>query len=251
MKTSFIEKAPADPAQRLHSIEHCTPWSGDKRRVCLDSTVLNPHTIAVPMRVLTTHMVQAQIPAGTKYFFSSDCAQAFSIVEVEEQSCQFLTFPALGGWYHYTRMPFDPMNALAYFDQLMMEVIDDSLRNCALHHVDDVLGFATDMDSFLSNFIRILERLNEFKTPLKASKTHVGVMETRFVGRVLRDGTVYASPESLEGVLPESLCSALVGGCGEVDCEFCAKFGDFITTIHCSHRKHAVCLVGGCAWAGA
>jgi hypothetical protein len=78
-------------------------------------------------------------------------------MEVEEQSRQFFTFPMLGGWYRYTRMPFGPMNALAYFDQLMMEVIDDSLWDCALHHVDNVLGFASDMDSFLSNFVRILE----------------------------------------------------------------------------------------------
>jgi hypothetical protein len=157
VKTNFMEKAPADPAQRLHPIEHCTPWSGDKCCACLDSTVLNPHTIAVLMQVLTTHMVQARIPAGTKYFFSSDCVQAFYIVEVEEQLRQYLTFPALGGWYHYTRMPFGPMNTPAYFDQLMMEVIYDLLQDCALHHVDNVLGFASDMDSFLSNFIHILE----------------------------------------------------------------------------------------------
>ncbi len=114
--------------------------------------MLNPHTVAVPMQVLTTHMVQARIPAGTKYFFSSDCAQAFYIVEVEESSHQFLTFPALGGWYCYTCMPFGLMNAPAYFDQLMMEVMDDSLRDCALHHVDDVLGFGSDMDLFHSYF---------------------------------------------------------------------------------------------------
>jgi hypothetical protein len=206
LKTGFMEKAPADPAQRLHPIKHCTPWSGNKRCACLDSTVLSPHTVAVPMQVLTTHMVQARIPAGTKYFFSSDCAQAFYIVEVEESSHQFLTFPALGGWYRYTRMPFGPMNAPAYFDQLMMEVIDDSLRDCALHHVDDVLGFGSDMDVFQSNFVRILERLDEFEMPLKASKTRVGVTETWFVGRVLKDGAVYASPESLDGVLNVASC---------------------------------------------
>ncbi len=37
--------------------------------------------------------------------------------------------------------------------------------------------------------------------PLKASKTAIGVTETEFVGRVLRDGAVYPHPSSLEGVL--------------------------------------------------
>jgi hypothetical protein len=84
--------------------------------------------------------------------------------------------------------------------------------------------------------------------PLKASKTCVGVTETCFVGRVLKDGAVYASPESLEGVLNAALCKnpraahSLVGVVRWI-VKFCTKFSDFITTVHCSHRKRSVCLV--------
>lgn len=94
------------------------------------------------MSVLTTQNVQARVPFGTKYYFSSNLEKAFSAVEVVEDSRLFLTYPALKEWYHCKRMPFGPMNAPAYFTQLMQQVLDHNYSDCAIHHVDDLLGFA-------------------------------------------------------------------------------------------------------------
>ena len=51
------------------------------------------------MSVLTTQNVQARVPFGTKYYFSSNLEKAFSTVEVVEDSRLFLTYPALKEWY--------------------------------------------------------------------------------------------------------------------------------------------------------
>ncbi len=122
-------------------------------------------------------------------------------MEVDEDSRQYLTFPASGRWYRYTRMPFDPKNAPAYFDAAMFQALGMDFDDCALTHVDNILGFGSEMDGFLNRMVALLQRLDAYQVPLKASKTAIGVTETEFVGRVLRDGAVYPHPSSLEGVL--------------------------------------------------
>ncbi len=153
LRRGHIEHAPNDPALRTHPINHCAPWSGGKRRVCADTTALNPWTQSMRMRVLTTQHVQAWIPAGTRYYLKTDAASAFYTVEVDEDSQQYLTFPASGGWYRYTRMPFSPKNAPAYFDAAMLQALGMDFNNCALTHVDDILGFGSEMDGFLDRMV--------------------------------------------------------------------------------------------------
>ncbi len=201
LRRGYIERAPNDPALRTHPIDHCVPWSGGKRCVCADTTALNPWTQSMRMRVLTTQHVQAQIPAGTRYYLKTDAASAFYTVEVDEDNRQYLTFPASRGWYRYTWMPFGPKNAPAYFDAAMLQALGMDFDDCALTHIDDILGFGSKMDGFLDRMVALLQRLDVYQVPLKASKTAIGVTETEFVGRVLRDGAVYPHPSSLEGVL--------------------------------------------------
>jgi hypothetical protein len=98
-------------------------------------------------------------------------------------------------------MPFGPKNAPAYFDAAMLQALGMDFDDCALTHVNDILGFGSEMDGFLDRMVALLQRLDAFQVPLKAAKTAIGVTETEFVGRVLRNGAVYPHPSSLEGVL--------------------------------------------------
>jgi hypothetical protein len=86
LQRNFIEQAPKDPTLRRHPVDHCAPISGDKRRPCADTTALNPWTVPVRMRVLTTQLVQSKIPSGTRLYMSTDAKDAFYTVEIEESS---------------------------------------------------------------------------------------------------------------------------------------------------------------------
>jgi len=115
---------------------------GDKRKPCLDSTVLNPHTTACsdecayyPERAGTHTFwdeVLLLVRLGEGFLY---CRGGGGLAPVPDVS-------SLEEWYRYKRMRFGPMNAPAYFTQLMQQVLDHNYSDCAIHHVDDLLGFA-------------------------------------------------------------------------------------------------------------
>ena len=77
------------------------------------------------------------------------------------------------------------MNAPAFFQLVVAEMLSDLLCNCCLVYIDDIVVFGEDPDAFMANLRAVLQRLRTHRFVLRPDKCHLGLQTVEYLGHIV------------------------------------------------------------------
>lgn len=104
-------------------------------------------------------------------------------MEVEGADKDKTAFGTKSGLYRFVRMPFGISNAPGTFQRPMDAVLPGLLWVCALVYLDDVVVFSHgSVERHVVDVAAVLERLDQARMTLKASKCTFGAYSVDYLG---------------------------------------------------------------------
>jgi hypothetical protein len=97
-------------------------------------------------------------------------------------------------------MSFGLTNALATFQALMNDVLQDFIRVFVLVFFDDILIFSDSWSSHLQHVRMVLKHLQEHGLAIKRSKCSFGATSVQYLGHVISDQGVAMDTDKVEAV---------------------------------------------------
>ena len=122
---------------------------------------------------LTSADEALRIIAQWKHIIVSDLKSAFFQIEVTKDSIKWLgTVTPYKGIRVYTRAAMGLRNSSEYLDEILARVLGDLIaRQIVVKIADDLIIGGNTVDELLSNYIEVLQRLQENNLCLAANKT--------------------------------------------------------------------------------
>ena len=94
---------------------------------------------------------------GAKYFTTLDLHAGYHHIPLDESSIPKMAFNSPFSKYKYVKVPFGLAQALAYFQELMTEILKDF--NFAIAYLDDIIIFSKMTEEHLSHIRQVFEKL--------------------------------------------------------------------------------------------
>lgn len=138
------------------------------------------------------------VMAGGKKFSKLDISQAYSQVQLDEESAKCTTVNTHQGLYMYRRLPFGVASAPAIFQQLM----DCTLQGIpnAICFIDDILVTGANDEDHMKNLEAVLKRLHEKGFKLKKSKCAFMQDSVEYLGHKIDAEGLHALPQKQKAV---------------------------------------------------
>ena len=166
---------------------------------------LNKFIKPLPTKLTSTDET-LRITAQWKYIIVSDLKSAFFQIEVKEESIKWLgTVSPYKGIRVYTRAAMGLRNSSEYLDEILTRVLGDLIsRQIVVKIADDLIIGANTVDELLSNYIEVLQHLQENNLSLAAGKTLICPRSLNLLGWVWKEGTLEIDPHKIN---PLKTCS--------------------------------------------
>ena len=124
-------------------------------RLCVDYRKLNGITRQTPFYMLRIDEVLEGV--GQASFISKlDMTKGYYEIPVRQQDIQKTSFICHRGHYEFCRMPFGVKNAPAVFQQLMQQVLHDTLTFATAYMDDVIIYFNGKRDTYIHIYINLL-----------------------------------------------------------------------------------------------
>ena len=157
-----------------------TPGEPPRHRMCIDFKKLNElqpevHHVdsetggsisLVPLPKIDEMYGRLQ---GAKIFTTLDLRGGYYHIGLSENSKAKTAFITPFGKYQFEALPFGPVQALAYFQQLISMVIQ-GCSDFAMAYLDDIIIFSKNEAGYLEHITSIFQKLKEAGLKLKESK---------------------------------------------------------------------------------
>ena len=179
-------------------------------RLCVDYCKLNGITRQTPFYMPRIDEVLEGV--GQASFISKlDLTKGYYQIPVRQQDIQKTSFICHRRRYEFCRMPFGVKKAPAVFQQLMQQVLHDTLT-FATANMDDVIIYSKIWDEHLTHITAVLDRLREANLTVNPTKCIWGGRTMTFLGHQVGDGMMtlpehrvkvlanYRKPETKKGL---------------------------------------------------
>ncbi|KAK4468996.1 hypothetical protein MN116_000138 [Schistosoma mekongi] len=117
---------------------------------------------------------------GGRYFAKLDLSDAYSQVEVDDDSKPYLTINTHRGLYQYNRLPFGVKPAPAIFQQLMDIMISN--LDCVAAYLDDIIVVGSSKDELLFRLDKVLTRISQSGFQLQKQKCEFFLQSVKYLG---------------------------------------------------------------------
>jgi hypothetical protein len=104
------------------------------------------------------------------------------------------------GLYEYLVMPFGLTNVLASFQQWMNKVLSDYLDVFCITYLNDILIYSDNLEQYRQHIRRILERVEEVRLMLKASKCEFHTDRMEYLGYIISPTGMSMDPEKVRAM---------------------------------------------------
>jgi hypothetical protein len=203
----IIVDSNANRYSQIHMVKKKTdpskPDAPPEYRMCIDYRSLND--CGELPRFPIPHIAQMHQRLGqkrAKFFGVSDFTSGYHQAPVSAATQRFTAFITSDGIYEFTRVPFGPKGAPAYFQERMaLEVLRSLIYNICEVYLDDVIIYAQSEDEFITNLNTVFGRFREKGLTLKPSKCRFGMQEVEYVGRVISSSGISMSKNKIRCVL--------------------------------------------------
>lgn len=177
-----------DPPTVCNSVLVC---QNGKWRVCQDFTWLNKFTKPnhFPLPLISSFK---EIFVNNRYFAKLDLVKGFHQMKLDPASQKLTSFYGNNNMvYQYLYVPFGLMNAPAYFQAAITQILGDSFGRNSFCYIDDILIFAKTPEEFLEACREVLDKLDKGGATLSSMKCCFGSSEIEYLGHIF-DGTKYS-----------------------------------------------------------
>lgn len=136
--------------------------------------------------------------AGGQKFTKLDLSQAYSQLELDEDSEEYLTINTHLGLFQYSRLPYGVSSASAIFQSVIDQVLL-GLKNVVCQ-IDDILITAEDDATHLNTLREVFQRLRKYNIKLKAEKCEFLADKVVYMGFLLDCNRVHPTEEKVKAI---------------------------------------------------
>lgn len=172
---------------------------GGGLRLCVDYRKLNEITIKNRHPIPLIRELRQKVRKA-KVFTKLDLSGAFNLLRMKQGEEWKTAFSTREGLYEYNVMPFGLANAPADFQGAMMEILADFLDLFVIVYLDDILIFSESEVSHQDHVHQVLETLQRHEMRISPEKCSFSVKEVKYLGYILRPGSVAADPEKTKAI---------------------------------------------------
>ena len=151
---------------------------------------------------------------GAKYFSTLGLRAGCHHIGLTTDSIPKTAFTSPFGKYEYVKVPFGLVQAPAYFQELMTEVLEDLPFPMA--YLDDIIIYSSTPDEHLEHIRTVFEKLRDAKLSMKLSKCYFFAKEIQYLGHILGKKGIKPVPAKTEAIKimhppanPKQVCAFL------------------------------------------
>jgi hypothetical protein len=167
-------------------------------RFCVDFRSLNSvtefDTYPLPVFEETTSTLH-----GARYFSVLDCYSGFWQISIREDK-QKTSFLVPCGKYEFDRLPYGLSNSPSSFQRLIDVVLKSLVGTDCWVLVDDVIIFSKSAEEHAQRLENVLQRFDKANLQLQPEKCVFAQSRVQYLGFVLTEDGVSASPEKLKAL---------------------------------------------------
>ena len=167
---------------------------GGGLRLCVDFRKTNAITLKIGHPVPIIRELRAKVRKA-KIFTKLDLSRAYNLIRMapgEEWKTAFVTRE---GVYEYNVMPFGLTNAPSHFQSVISEILEEFLDLFVIVYLDDILIYSETENMHEEHVHQVLEALQENDMKINTAKCSFSAKEVKYLGYVLRPGSVSTDPE--------------------------------------------------------
>ena len=204
-------------------------------RICADySATINKHSPCEQYPLPSLEELLTKVGQGKKYT-KLDLSQAYHQLELHPDSRKYTTINTIQGLYQYKRLPFGIHSAVAIFQRVMEEELNECPGSGAF--IDDVICTGENDEVHEQNVDRVLHQLNERGFKLKPQKFVYMADKITYRGHEITANGVSPSPDkvnSLKEATPPSNVSELQSFLGSANFlrKFVPKFAEIAAPLY-------------------
>jgi hypothetical protein len=176
------------------------PKKDGSPRCCIDYRDLNNKTVKDSHPLPLISEIQDRI-AKAKIFTKLDIKDAYHQVRIRKGEEWKTAFRCRYGTFQYKVMPFGLTNAPASFQRLINTALKGYLDEFCTAYLDDVIIYSEKEEEHQDHVRKVLERLIQWKLPLKLKKCEFNVKKTEFLGHILEPGRISMDPRKVASIL--------------------------------------------------
>ncbi|XP_056857632.1 uncharacterized protein LOC108858710 [Raphanus sativus] len=171
-----------------------------KWRVCVDFTDLNK---ACPKDSYPLPSIDRLVEstAGNEMLTFMDAFSGYNQILMHPDDREKTAFITDRGTYCYKVMPFGLKNARATYQRLVNQMFADQLGKTMEVYIDDMLIKSLRADDHLMHLKECFEILNKYGMKLNPAKCTFGVSSGEFLGYIVTQRGIEASPKQISAVL--------------------------------------------------
>eukprot|EP00731_Ephydatia_muelleri_P002073 Em0001g2073a len=191
----------------IEKVTHCewaapvvvVPKKNGTVRLCGDYKVSINQALMVDQYPLPKPSDLFAALSGGKWFTKLDLAQAYTQMELDEVSRQFVAINTHRGLYRYTRLPFGIASAPAIFQRAMDTILQG--MSGVLCYLDDTLIVGKNKEEHLATVEEVLKRLPNEGLRVNKDKCCFLTTSVQYLGHRIDANGIHATGEKLDAVL--------------------------------------------------
>ncbi|KAJ9556001.1 hypothetical protein OSB04_010615 [Centaurea solstitialis] len=171
-----------------------------KWRVCIDFTDLNK---ACPKDPFPLPHIDAMVDAtaGHELLTFMDAYSGYNQILMHKDDQEKTAFMTDKGIYCYKVMPFGLENAGSTYQRLVNRMFKDHLGRTMEVYIDDMLVKSERSQDHIQHLKQSFDILREYKMKLNPTKCSFGVRAGKFLGYMVTQRGIEASPEQIKAIL--------------------------------------------------
>ena len=130
-----------------------------------------------------------------------DCLQGYWQCSLAEEARGYFTFVTGDGLLTPTRVPQGVMNAMSYFQEMIMEVLGNLVGRACLIYADDVKVIGRSVEELIVSLHSVLLRFMERELFLAAHKLVLFAKEVKWCGNIYSGTAVRHDPGRVRGLV--------------------------------------------------
>eukprot|EP00731_Ephydatia_muelleri_P002173 Em0001g2173a len=184
----------------IEKVTHCE-WAAPVVvvRLCGDYKVSINQALMVDQYPLPKPSNLFAALSGGKWFTKLDLAQAYTQMELDEVSRQFVAINTHRGLYRYTRLPFGIASAPAIFQRAMDTILQG--MSGVLCYLDDTLIVGKNKEEHLATVEEVLKRLQNEGLRVNKEKCCFLTTSVQYLGHRIDANGIHATGEKSDAVL--------------------------------------------------
>ncbi|KAG9392766.1 hypothetical protein J8273_5907 [Carpediemonas membranifera] len=176
------------------------PKRGGKRRMVIDYRRLNEKTVPLQYPLSNPAELHRRL-AGHNYYTTIDLVSGYHQVPVDPASRPLTAFATPAGLFEFCRLPFGLRCAPAFFQRMMMSVLNGLVGRICEVYLDDVIIHGDTQEELDRNTRAVFDRLQQHQFRLGRDKCQFAKTEVEYVGHLISKKGIRTSPERVAAIV--------------------------------------------------